>query len=101
MTRAAPVPRGLVRCAAWVALISAMRGDVTRARSLVAEAGRMFPLEANLLLTTIVQLARVQLALREGGPMPPPFAFRMERTEGPARLLLPMLTARLAHPARR
>ena len=96
MTRAAPVARGLVRCAAWVALISAMRGDVTRARSLVAEAGRMFPLEANLLLTTIVQLARVQLALREGGPMPTAFTFRMERTEGPARLLLPMLTARLA-----
>lgn len=96
MTRAAPVPRGLVRCAAWVALISAMRGDVTRARSLLAEAGRMFPLEANLLLTTIVQLARVQLALREGGGMPPPFTFRMERTEGPARLLLPTLTARLA-----
>lgn len=96
MTRAAPVPRGLVRCAAWVALISAMRGDVTRARSLIAETGRTFPLEANLLLTTIVQLARVQLALREGGPMPPPFTFRMERTEGPSRLLLPTLTARLA-----
>jgi DNA-binding CsgD family transcriptional regulator len=96
MTRAAPVPRGLVRCGAWVALISAMRGDVTRARSLLAEAGRMFPLEANLLLTTIMQLARVQLALREGGGMPPPFTFRMERTEGPTRLLLPTLAARLA-----
>jgi DNA-binding CsgD family transcriptional regulator len=96
MTRAAPVPRGLVRCAAWVALISAMRGDVTRARSLLAEAGRMFPLEANLLLTTIMQLARVQLALREGAGMPPPFTFRMERTEGPTRLLLPTLAGRLA-----
>lgn len=96
MTRAAPVPRGLVRCAAWVALLSAMRGDVTRARSLVAEAARMFPLEGNLRLATIVQLARVQLLLREGGPMPPSFEFRLERTEGPSRLLLPTLTARLA-----
>ncbi|KAF2415208.1 hypothetical protein B1729_00670 [Microbacterium sp. B35-04] len=96
MTRAAPVPRGLVRCAAWVALLSAMRGDVARARSLVAEAGRIFPLEGNLLLATIVQLARAQLALRDGGSMPPSFEFRMERTEGPSRLLLPMLSARLA-----
>lgn len=96
MTRAAPVPRGLVRCGAWVALIGAMRGDITRARSLVAEAGRMFPLEANTLLATIVQLPRVQLALREHGAMPLPFHFRMERTEGPARLLLPTLAARLA-----
>lgn len=96
MTRAAPVPRGLVRCAAWVALLSAMRGDVARARSLVAEAGRVFPLEGNVLLATIVQLARVQLALRDGGSMPPPFEFRMERTEGPSRLLLPTLSARLA-----
>lgn len=94
MTRLAPVPRGLVRCVAWVALLSAMRGDRARARSLLAEAGRAFPLDGNLRLGAIVQLARVQLALRDGGPVPP-VALRLERTEGSARLLLPVLLARL------
>ena len=94
-TRLAPAPRGLVRCAAWVALLSAMRGDLPRARSLIAEAGRAFPLDGNLRLAAIMHLARVQVALRGGGPMPSPAELRLERTEGPSRLLLPVLRARL------
>ncbi|MGC5171253.1 LuxR C-terminal-related transcriptional regulator [Microbacterium sp. DT81.1] len=95
MTRLAPVPRGLVRCVAWVALLGAMRGDMARAKSLLAEAARAFPLDENLRLGAIVQLARVQLALRDGGPVPPSVALRLERTEGSSRLLLPVLLARL------
>jgi DNA-binding CsgD family transcriptional regulator/tetratricopeptide (TPR) repeat protein len=95
-TRLAPVPRGIVRCAGWVAVVSAMRGDLPRARSLIAEAGRLIPLEGNLRLSAIVHLARVQLALREAGPVPPSVDLRLERVEGPARLLLPLLLARLA-----
>src|SRR5215207_4000266 len=37
--RLAPVQRVIVRCAGWVAVVSAMRGDLARARSLIAEAG--------------------------------------------------------------
>ena len=95
-TRLAPVQRVIVRCAGWVAVVSAMRGDLARARSLIAEAGRLIPLEGNLRLSAIVHLARVQLALREAGPVPPSVDLRLERVEGPARLLLPLLLARLA-----
>ncbi|HEY5787260.1 MAG TPA: hypothetical protein VIT65_21050, partial [Microlunatus sp.] len=96
VTRLAPVPRGIVRCAGWVAVISAMRGDLARARSLIAEAGRLIPLGGHLRLSAIVHLARVQLALREAGPVPPSVDLRLDRVEGPARLLLPLLLARLA-----
>jgi ATP/maltotriose-dependent transcriptional regulator MalT len=95
-TRLAPVPRVIVRCAGWVAVVSAMRGDLARARSLIAEAGRLIPLEGNLRLSAIVHLARVQLALREAAPVPPSVDLGLERVEGPARLLLPLLLARLA-----
>ncbi|MET0829268.1 MAG: LuxR C-terminal-related transcriptional regulator, partial [Microbacterium sp.] len=94
--RLAPVPRTLVRCGAWVAILSAMRGDLPRARSLIAEAGRIHPRDGRLRINAVVQLARVQLALRESGPLPPPFDLRLERPEGPSRLLLPTLLARLA-----
>lgn len=90
------VGRGIVRCAGWVAVVSAMRGDLARARSLIAEAGRLIPLEGNLRLSAIVHLARVQLALREAGPVPRSVDLRLDRVEGPARLLLPLLLARLA-----
>ncbi|GAA1978445.1 helix-turn-helix transcriptional regulator [Microbacterium pumilum] len=95
-TRLSPVPRGIVRCVSWVAVISAMRGDLARARMLIAEAGRLFPLDGNLRLAAIVLLARAQLALRESGAMPPSVDLSLERVEGPARLLLPLLLARLA-----
>jgi TrwC relaxase len=39
-TRLAPVPRGIVRCAGWVAVVSAMRGDLARARSLLDHGAR-------------------------------------------------------------
>ena len=96
MTRARARATWIVRCASWVALISAMRGDLTRARSLIAEAGRMFPLEAQ----------PPSDDGRAAGPRPvgparrrpdaaalhlPPGAHRRA-----ARLLLPTLTARLA-----
>jgi DNA-binding CsgD family transcriptional regulator len=96
ISRLAPVPRGIVRCAGWVAVVSAMRGDLARARSLIAEAGRLFPLDDNLRLAAIIQLARLQLALREAAPVPPSVDLRLERNEGPARLLLPLLLARVA-----
>lgn len=94
--RLAPIPRSLVRCGGWVAILSAMRGDLPRARALIAEAGRVHPSDESLRVNAIVQLARVQLALRESGPLPPSFDLRLERPEGALRLLLPTFLARLA-----
>ena len=95
MSRLTPVPRGIVRCVSWAALLSAMTGDLDRAALLVAEASRLLTKGGNLRLDAVVDLARAQIALRDSGRVPK-CDLRLERVEGPARLLLPTLLARLA-----
>ena len=95
ISRLAPVPRGIVRCVSWAALLSAMTGDLDRATLLVAEASRLLREGSSLRLDAVVDLARAQIALRGSGRVPT-CDLRFERIEGPARLLLPTLLARLA-----
>ncbi len=70
MLRLTPVPRGLVRCTSWAALISAMTGDLDRATLLVAEASRLLTTGGHPRLVAVVDLPRAQIALRDSGRVP-------------------------------
>jgi len=96
MGRRSAAPRVMIRVNSVLGLILAMRGDLDRARSLLAESEQIWGASApDARLAATMDCVRLELALAAGDPVPPAVGLCLDRADAVARLVVPTLLGRL------